>query len=91
MSVILSLTSEEQAALEAQAQCQGVSGDSLLRQALLHVIYSAPEPRLTVEELDTAFEEIADMIPESTSVLSDQPFTRESMYTREDEWNRNSR
>ena len=38
MSVTISLTSEEQASLEAHAKSQGVSVDSLLREAVLQVI-----------------------------------------------------
>lgn len=92
MSVTVSLTSEEQAALEAQAKSQGISVDSLLRKAVLQVIsiqQGGPQP-LTAEQLDRAFEEIADMVPEDIPALFDQALSRESIYTREDEWNRNA-
>jgi hypothetical protein len=93
MSVTVPLTSDEQAALEAQAKSHGISVDSLLRKAVLQVISreQAGKPSLTVEEFDRAFEEIADMIPEGIPALSDQALSRESIYTREDEWNRNPR
>ncbi len=70
-----SLTAEEQAALLAQAKVLGVSVD--LRG-------------LSVEELDNAFEQAADLIPAATPSLSDEALSRESIYTREDEWNTHS-
>jgi hypothetical protein len=86
------LTAEEQAALQAQANAQGISVDSLLRKAVLQIIFAEPaaKPSLTVEEFDRAFEEIADIMPEGVTPLPDEAFSRESIYTREDEWNRNS-
>lgn len=45
-------------------------------------------PQLSPEEFDKALEEIADMIPEGIPPLSDEALSRESIYTREDEWNR---
>ena len=91
VTVPVPLTSEEQAALEAQAKAQGVSVDCLLRKAVLQIISgeSAARPPLTTEEFDRAFEEIADMIPKGIPPLPDQVLRRESIYSREDEWNRN--
>lgn len=94
-TVPVPLTSEEEAALIAHAKAQGVSVDSLLRKAVLQIITASPEtkpqlpPQLTAEEFDKAFEEIADMIPEGIPPLSDEALSRGSIYTREDEWNRN--
>jgi hypothetical protein len=42
-------------------------------------------------ELDSAFEEAADLIPTGIPSLSDEAISRESIYTREDEWNKNCR
>lgn len=87
------LTAEEQAALEAQAKALGTSVDSLVRKAVLQLIsceQGGKQP-LTASEFDRTFEEIADMISERIPELSDQALRRESIYTREDEWNRNSR
>ncbi len=47
--------------------------------------------QLSAEELDSAFEEAADLIPAGTPLLSDEALSRESIYTREDEWNENRR
>jgi hypothetical protein len=85
------LTSEEQTALQAQAQAQGVSVDSLLRKAVLQIIARAPDApppqrELSGEELEKAFEEIADLIPDNVPPNPDEALSRESIYTREDEW-----
>lgn len=91
VTVPVALTTEEQSALAAQAKAQGVSFDSLLRQAILQVISAAreapPPPReLSGEEIEGAFEELSDLIPEGVPPLSDRALSRESIYTREDEW-----
>jgi len=93
-TVPVPLTSEEEAALIAQAKAQGITVDSLVRKAVLQVIASgsgaSPQSAfaLSAEEFDKAFDEIADMIPEDAPPLSDA-LSRESIYTREDEWNLN--
>jgi hypothetical protein len=91
MSVTFSLTAEEHAALEARAKAQGVSIDTLFRKAVQHAISSGKGGNTLPDAagLDRAFEEMADLIPEGASALSDQALRRESVYTREDEWNRN--
>jgi hypothetical protein len=85
------LSPEEQAALSAEAKAQGVSIDSLLHKAVLEIISSArevkqPQQQLSPEEFERAFEEMADMIPENAPPIPDEALSRESIYTREDEW-----
>jgi hypothetical protein len=46
---------------------------------------------LRADELDSAFEEAADLIPAGTPLLSDEALSRESIYTREDEWSKDFR
>ena len=94
--VPVSLTPEEEAALVAQAKAQGVSVDSILRKAILQFISASAEPtqqrpQLTEVVFDQAFDEIADTIPEGIPPLSDEALSRESIYTREDEWNQDRR
>lgn len=85
------LTTEEEATLVAQAKARGVSVDVLVRNAILDVISGAPElplhapVRLSVEEVNAGFDKAADMIPESIAPLPDEAFSREGIYTREDE------
>jgi hypothetical protein len=90
-TVAVPLTSEEEAALIAQAKTQGISVDSLVRKAVLQIISSRSrtEPALTAEEFEKVFDEIAEMIPEDVPLLSDEALSRESIYTREDDWNLN--
>jgi hypothetical protein len=81
VTVPIPVTTEDQAALEAQARAQRVSMDS--RDPVI-------TPPLT-EDFDRAFEEIADMIPDGVQPPSDWAVSRDSIYTREDKWNRDSR
>ena len=94
-TVPVPLTSEEEAALIAQAKAQGVSVNSLVRKAVLQMISSSSGTSLqaalplTAEEFDKAFDEIADLIPKDAPTLSDAALSRENIYTREDDWNLN--
>ena len=88
MAVTVPLTSDEQAALAAQAEARGVSLDFLLRQAVLRLISAPPETRpeeLSAMQWEKEFGEWLDGLPTLTT-LSDEGISRESIYTREDEW-----
>jgi hypothetical protein len=88
VTVPVPLTPEEETALLAQAKAQGVSVDSLLRQAVLRIISAAPqgdaEPS-SAQQWEKEFGEWLDSLP-SLPALSDEAISRESIYTREDEW-----
>jgi len=87
VTVTVPLTTGEQAALLTRAKVQGVSLDSLLCKAVLQIIGASSEVdhrELSAEELDSAFEEAADLIPAGTPSLSDEALSRETIYTRED-------
>jgi hypothetical protein len=90
VTVPVPMTEEEQSALLAQAEAEGVSVDSLLRKAVLQVIAAAPHGpsvhQLSPDDFEKAFEEMAEMIPENIPAIPDEALTRESIYTREDEW-----
>jgi hypothetical protein len=43
---------------------------------------------LRAEDLDRTFEEVADLVPTATPSLSDEALSRESIYPRDDEWNK---
>jgi len=56
-----------------------------------YLYHAPPEPspkQLTAGEVDRGLEEAADLIPEGIPPLSDEAMSRESIYTREDYWNR---
>ena len=94
-TVPVPLTSDEEAALIAQAKAQGISVDSLVRKAVLQIISANCGTSLqlafplTAEEFEKAFDEIAEMVPADVPPLSDAALSRESIYTREDDWNLN--
>ncbi len=90
--ISVTVTSAEEVALNAEANAHGISIESLIRKAILQLISSSVPPTsasLTAEEFDRAFDEIADMIPQDVHSVSDEAPGRESIYTREDEWDRN--
>lgn len=92
VNVPVPLTTEEENALLAHAQAEGVSVASLIQRAVLGIIKADPERNgrhATAEEVERFFEEAADLVPAGTPALSDEAMSRESIYTREDEWNKN--
>ena len=91
VAIPVPLTPEEKSALLAHARAQGVSVDTLLRRAVLQIILPEPcEPspknQVSGEELEQAFEQIADLIPDNVPPIPDEALRRENMYSREDEW-----
>lgn len=88
VTIPVSLTSEEESALLARAKAQGESVNALLRKAVLQIIAVAPEvnsQHLGAEQWEREFEEWLDGLP-TMPTLSDEAISRESIYTREDEW-----
>ena len=87
MTITLELPPELEARFLAEANAQGVPVVEVVKAYLYHV---APEPSskpVTAEEVDRGLDEAADLVPESIPPLSDQAMSRESIYTREDDWN----
>jgi len=88
VTIPVSLTPEEQASLVAQAKAEGVSVDVLLHRAVLQIIAAAPDvtpQQLTADQWEKEFNEWLDS-PPAMPTLSDEAISRESIYTREDEW-----
>jgi len=90
VTVPVPLSSEEQAALQMQAEALGVSLESLLRKAVLQILSASPgsaaAQQLRGADLERAFEELADLVPEHVPPIPDEALGRESIYTREDKW-----
>lgn len=88
-TIPITVTPEEQATLLERAKAQGVSVDVLVRKALLQIIYPAEETtepqQLRGDELERAFEDLADLVSDSIQPLSAESLRRENMYSREDE------
>ena len=88
ITVPVNLTPAEEAALAARANAEGVSIESLLHEAVLHLIAGGEGERraaLTADQWETELVEWFESMPDTPS-LSDEAISRESIYTREDEW-----
>ncbi|MGI8744347.1 MAG: hypothetical protein ACR2NN_17595 [Bryobacteraceae bacterium] len=82
------LTPQEESEPIAQARARGVSVDELLQKTVLQIIAAAPEVKhepMSAEQWEKEFEEWLDSLPDLRT-LSDEAISRESIYTREDEW-----
>ncbi len=88
VTVPVSLTFEEKTALQEQAKSMGITVDSLLHEAVIQIISTRQKshPQLSPDELDRAFEAMADLVDENVPDIPDSALNRESIYTREDEW-----
>jgi hypothetical protein len=88
MTINLELPPELEARFVAEAEARGIPISEVVKAYL----YRAPPIRspkqLTAEEVDKGLEEAAGMIPVGVAPLSDEAMSRESIYTREDDWNR---
>jgi hypothetical protein len=97
MTITLELPPEAEANLVAQAKARGLSLDAFVKTIVANQAAAAASVKpletlpLQAEELDRAFEELADLVPNGTPILSDEALSRENIYTREDNWNKNSR
>jgi hypothetical protein len=75
--------------LIAEARDRGLPVADVVKAHLLDQVTAPARPeQLTPEDMDKAFEEMADMIPENIPPISDEMLRRENIYAREDEWNR---
>ena len=87
MTITLELPPELEARLVAEARAGGVPVADIVTAHLLQqarAIIPAEQP--TAEDVDQAFEEIANMIPEGIPPIPGEALRRENLYTREDEW-----
>lgn len=85
MTINLELPPELEANLTAQAQARGLSLDAFLQDYLIQHAPPAAPFEMTVEEWEKAFDAWLDSLPELPT-LSDEAISRQSIYTREDEW-----
>ena len=88
MTITLELPPDLEARFVAEAKAKGVPVDEVVRAYLYHAAPERSPTQLTAEEVDRGLEEAADLIPEGIPPLSDEAMSRESIYTREDDWNR---
>jgi hypothetical protein len=89
MTITLDLPSELEARFIAEARDKGLPIAEGVKAHLLDQALAPVRPeQMTPEDIDKAFEEIADMIPENIPPIPDEMLSRESICIREDEWNR---
>jgi hypothetical protein len=86
MTITLELPPEIEERFRAQAQVRGLTLDAYVQEVLARSgPVAAPGPSLSTDELNRILDEAADLVPNAPP-LSDFAMSRESIYTREDEW-----
>jgi len=88
MTVTLKLPEEFEARLLAEAEARGVAVGELVTEYLYRTVPAPGQRQITAAEIERGFEEIADLLPSDIPLLSDAATSRDSIYTREDDWNR---
>jgi hypothetical protein len=88
MTITFELPPDLEARLVAEAMAKGVPVGDVVKAYLYHAPSERSPKQLTAEEVDRGLDEAADLIPEGIPPLSDEAMSRESIYTREDDWNR---
>jgi hypothetical protein len=88
MTITLELPPDLEARFVAEAKTAGVHVSEVVRAYLYHAVPRRDPNLPTADDIDRAFEEAAGIIPDGVPPLSDEAMGRESIYTREDDWNR---
>ena len=87
MTISLKLPPDLEARFVAEARAKGVPVGEVVK-AYLYRAPLIPSPvQLSADEIDKALDDAADLIPEGIPPLPDRAMERESIYTREDDWN----
>lgn len=87
MTIQLELPSGAEAMITAKARARGQSVEAYIRDRLLEDASLVSDTAvLTADQIDQTFEDVADMLPAGVPALSDKAISRESIYTREDDW-----
>jgi hypothetical protein len=87
MTITLELPPDLEARFLAEAKAKGIPIGEVVKAYLYHAPPERRANQLTAEEVDRGLEEAANLIPEGIPPLSDEAMSRESIYTREDDWN----
>ncbi len=86
MTITVELPPEIEERFLAQARDRGLSLNAYVQEYLaLSAQKQLPPTKLSPEDLNRMLDEAADLVP-SGGPLSDFAMSRESIYTREDEW-----
>jgi hypothetical protein len=88
MTITLELSPDVEARLRDAAEQQHLPVEEIIK-AYLHDFHPVPVGTGTLaKEIDRGFDEAADLIPEGIPPLSGEAFDRETIYIREDDWDR---
>ena len=88
MTITLELPADLEERLLAAAEEQHLPVEEVVK-AYLYDFHGPPAGKAaSAKEIDRGFDQAADVIPEGVPPLSDEAISRESIYTREDDWNR---
>jgi hypothetical protein len=87
MTITLELPPDLEARLLAEAKAKGIPIGEVVKAYLYSVPPEGRANQLTADEVNRGLDEAADLIPEGIPALSDDAMSRESIYTREDDWN----
>jgi hypothetical protein len=86
MTIMVELPPEIEERFLAEARVRGLTLGAYVQEFLVRSgPATATTPALPTDELNRLLDEAADLVPSGPS-LSDSAMSRESMYTREDEW-----
>jgi hypothetical protein len=88
MTITLELPPDLEARLVAEAKAKNLPIDELVKAYLYRAPSDYGSKTLSPAEVDLALDEAADLIPEGIPPISNHGMSRESIYTREDDWNR---
>ena len=88
MTITLELPPDLETRFIAESKASGVPVGEIVKAYLYDTPPVRSPKQLTAEEVDRALDEAADIIPQGIPPLSDEAMSRESIYTREDDWNR---
>lgn len=85
MTITVELPTEIEECFRAQARDRGLSLDAFVQECLARSAQKQLTPKLSPDELNRVLDEAADLVPNAPP-LTDFAMSRESIYTREDEW-----
>ena len=86
MTIALELPPDLEERLVAEAKAMGVPVEEVVKANLYKAISTNAAKPLSTEEMNKLLDEAADLIPEGIPPLSDAAMSRESIYSREDDW-----
>jgi hypothetical protein len=87
MTITVELPPEIEEHFLAQAKLRGLPVDAYLKEVLsLSSVSPAQPTTLSPNEVNNLLDEAANLVPAGITPLSDHAMSRDSIYTREDEW-----